>query len=308
LPPYNRVPEKETIKLCNSINLEYINTIYEKVAYVEFICKKHDYKGVQRINREALCRWAQKGTCNCAHINRDAEDLRREPNLDKDVIVLGEYIKSNIPILCKCKRCQSEFMATPNKLQQGRGCPNCRFEKIGEHNRLGLETYKQRLQKNFPDLELVGEYSGMEHSITFRCKRCGKVQKCSSAWRVLSGDRGCSKCNSSKGERKIANYLDAHNIFYEAQKQFLQCHAKKPLRFDFYIPSLNTCIEYQGEQHYRPVDFAGRHDGSHIVNHSSLLERDDIKRSFCSQNAINLVEIPYWEIGNIEEKLKDLLC
>jgi protein-arginine kinase activator protein McsA len=33
------------------------------------------------------------------------------------------------------------------------------------------------------------------------------------------------------------------------------------LPFDFYLPNLNTCIEYDGEQHYKPISTFGGEEG-----------------------------------------------
>ena len=64
------------------------------------------------------------------------------------------------------------------------------------------------------------------------------------------------------------------------------------LPFDFYLPQYNVCIEFQGEQH---------------TNKKSLLwspdvERHDaIKKEYCITNNIQLIEIPYYDIDNIEK-------
>lgn len=47
----------------------------------------------------------------------------------------------------------------------------------------------------------------------------------------------------SKGENRIRNFLDNHNIKYEEQKR-LEEIAKAP--FDFYLPTFNLLIEFQG--------------------------------------------------------------
>ena len=46
-------------------------------------------------------------------------------------------------------------------------------------------------------------------------------------------------------------------MIFESQKRFKDCKDKRQLPFDFYLPSYNVCIEYQGEQHYRPIDHFG---------------------------------------------------
>ena len=115
---------------------------------------------------------------------------------------------------------------------------------------------------------------------------------------------GCPNCaTTSKGELKISELLDRNNIDYISQKTFEKCSYRSLLRFDFFVPSQNLCIEYQGEQHYEPVDFAGKGIEWAKMKFEENQEKDNIKRIFCKDNNINLLEIPYWDYENIEEIL-----
>ena len=57
---------------------------------------------------------------------------------------------------------------------------------------------------------------------------------------------------------------------------------------DLFIPSLQTAIEYQGIQHYRPVDFFGGEDAL-----QQRKELDRVKRQLCEENHVRLIEWPY---------------
>lgn len=57
---------------------------------------------------------------------------------------------------------------------------------------------------------------------------------------------------------------------------------------DLYIPSLCTAIEYQGIQHYMPVEFFG---GMEALD--KRRELDQIKKKLCEENAVRLIEWPY---------------
>nr|MCR5370288.1 hypothetical protein [Clostridium sp.] len=57
---------------------------------------------------------------------------------------------------------------------------------------------------------------------------------------------------------------------------------------DIYIPSLRTAIEYQGIQHYLPVEFFG---GAEAL--SQRKELDLQKRKLCEENNVRLIEWPY---------------
>jgi len=107
----------------------------------------------------------------------------------------------------------------------------------------------------------------------------------------------CSKCKESKGERKITKILNINNIKYSSQISFDGCVYKRPLKFDFYLPEYNLCIEYNRRHHYIPIDFFGGVDGLHKTK-----KRDNIKIQYCENNNIDLLIIKCGE--NIKDKLK----
>lgn len=113
---------------------------------------------------------------------------------------------------------------------------------------------------------------------------------------------GCHKCNSSKGETAIEKFLKLKNVKYESQCRFESCKNKSYLIFDFIINYNNKicAIEYQGEQHYRPVPFNGSKEKSKEL-HISTVKNDLIKKKWCKNNNIHFLEIPYWNYEKIEE-------
>jgi very-short-patch-repair endonuclease len=90
------------------------------------------------------------------------------------------------------------------------------------------------------------------------------------------------------------------NVKYIKQKRFNDCRNKLPLPFDFYLPDINTCIEYDGEQHFKEVNIFGGVD-----RFKNQRTNDNIKNIYCQEKNINLIRIPYWEILNIESVLKN---
>lgn len=108
--------------------------------------------------------------------------------------------------------------------------------------------------------------------------------------------KGCPVCNSSKGEIKIRKFLEENKINFISQHRFRYCKNIKPLPFDFYLPDYNTCIEYDGEQHFNPISkFGGE------VELELLKVRDQIKNQYCLNNNIGLIRIKY------EDNIEDIL-
>lgn len=107
-------------------------------------------------------------------------------------------------------------------------------------------------------------------------------------------------CLCSLGEQKVNQLLSHLHISFETQKSFVDLVSKlgHPLFFDFYLPDYNVLIEYQGEQHYT---YSGR--GWNTYEHFlKLQERDELKRQYCKQNNLKLIEIPYTDFQKLNEE------
>ena len=103
-----------------------------------------------------------------------------------------------------------------------------------------------------------------------------------------------------KGEIKIINFLENNNIRYIIQHKFNDCIGlKRKLPFDFYLLEQNICIEYDGGQHFEPVERYGGEEGF-----KKRQKLDQIKTDYCKNNNIKLIRIPYWDFKSIEQILK----
>lgn len=117
---------------------------------------------------------------------------------------------------------------------------------------------------------------------------------------ILNNNCGCPKCNKSHGEINIEKYLIKENIKFYSQYTFnsLTGVGGRQLSYDFYLPDYNLLIEYQGEQHYRPIDRFGG-----IQQFEIQEEHDRRKKDYAIENKINLLEISYSNFNNIEQIL-----
>ncbi|MCB5287914.1 MAG: hypothetical protein LHW64_08915 [Candidatus Cloacimonetes bacterium] len=101
-----------------------------------------------------------------------------------------------------------------------------------------------------------------------------------------------------KNEKSL--YLLVKQMYSDAIYQYKPSFLS-PQSFDIYIPSLRLAIEYQGVQHYQPIDFFG---GEEAYLQYKL--RDEKKRKICKENNILLIEWHYQEIvskKNLKEKV-----
>ncbi len=59
-------------------------------------------------------------------------------------------------------------------------------------------------------------------------------------------------------------------------------------RLDIFVPSRALAFEYQGEQHYRPIEFFGG-----MAGYAGIVERDRRKKLLCEANSVTLIEWEY---------------
>lgn len=210
-----------------------------------------------------------------------------------NIVVIGEYVGNRTCILHKCVIDGYVWSATPGNILKGSGCPMCASEKQKLRQMKSHDDYVAQVAVINPNIDVIDQYIGAEIKILHKCKIDGHE------WHVLPSNilsgHGCPVCNASRGEREIINYLIKHNIIYIPQYTFDKCKNKKMLPFDFYLPDYNICIEYDGEQHYRPVDYFGGECGFKQRQYN-----DSIKTTYCQLHGIQLLRIKYDQDVGIE--------
>lgn len=229
-------------------------------------------------------------------------DLEKvQPNL----IVTSEYCGDSQEITYKCKIDGYEGKTVAGRLlTKNTQCTCCSKRKMHNAQCLTQEEFESRLNVINPNIKVLSQYTGWNEMVTLQCTLHNTIylQRGGGA---LDGKCGCSKCVSSKGEKRIADILKSLGVSYKTQFKFEGCRDKNLLPFDFYIPSLNMCIEYQGEQHYHPVQFGNCSMASAISSMNMVQKHDRIKADYCQSKGIKLLAIPYKEFDNLEKIIKE---
>jgi len=212
--------------------------------------------------------------------------------------VLENYKGSKTKILMRHNKCGHEYLVTPNDFLHSRRCPKC----FGTPKKT-TEQFKQEVFKLLGDeYTVLGEYKNANTKIKMRHEKCGYE------WEIKPNDflnrHGCPKCRSSKGEVAIMKYLEKRKIPFNYEHSFKDLIDVGKLRFDFYLPDHNICIEYDGGQHFKPVTFGGMSQEKAEENFKSCQRRDKIKDEYCKKKGIRLIRIPYTEFKNIKKILK----
>jgi len=212
---------------------------------------------------------------------------------DKYDYFLVEYVNYNTKIKIICHK-HGIFNQSSSHHLNGMGCQKC-FGGI----RLTLKEFisnSKKVHGNKYDYSLV-EYKNARTKVKIICKKHGVFEQVPQ--HHITGV-GCPSCRESKGEKILVDILDKMNIKYVREKRFKECRYKNPLPFDFYLSELNTCIEYDGEQHFRLYKKFG---GKEALEKQII--KDQIKNQFCLDNGIKLIRIRYDD--NIDEKITVLV-
>lgn len=116
---------------------------------------------------------------------------------------------------------------------------------------------------------------------------------------------------TTKGLPKLGEgWITETTLYYEiknALPNFEVTHHGKPdwlgrQHYDIWIPDLNCAIEYQGEQHDKPVDYFG---GESAFRQNQ--ERDILKKKKSELNNVVLIEVrPGYDIKDILQKINSL--
>lgn len=219
----------------------------------------------------------------------------RWPN--DEYMILSEDVEYSKKSLIKHK-CGYEYSQLISSHINGKKCPKCSGN--APHTKESVQQKSDIIHNK--EYLIIDEPKGSFSKIRIIHKSCG-----SEFYQVVSDHLsgcGCTKCNSSKGENLIERILIENNIKYIKEKKFENCRYKRALKFDFYIPNENTCIEYDGIQHFYPIRYFGGKKSFELQK-----TKDSIKKDFCLNEGIKLIRIKY-DMTNDEifEIINRLFC
>jgi hypothetical protein len=285
---------------------------YSLVEYVDWkskvkiICKKHGMFEQAALGHKQgqgcpRCK-SEKTSLRCRSTKEEFIDRAMKIHKSKYSYDQVIYINNSTKVKINCP-IHGIFEQVPASHLIGSGCPECGDINTHLKQRLTQNEFIDKARKIHGDHYDYTDSNYINHieKIRIRCKKHNHIfyQKPNNH---LNG-QGCPLCCLSQGEEKIRKYLEDNKIQYEPQKTFNSCKHRRLLPFDFFVPLLNTLIEFDGGHHFTPIGFGSRSKESAEIRFKETLLRDHIKTEFCRGNNINLIRIPYFEINNIENIL-----
>lgn len=246
--------------------------------------------------RGASLRNGNTKSCGCLikNFHTTKEDLTNKIFGDLTVLYRNGTNKQGYALWhCVCS-CGKEIDVRGDCLRKGTrkncGCLNNKKRMIEKINLEG---------EVFGRLTVLYRNGSKNRNAVWHCRcDCGnEVDVRSDALR--NGQTNSCGCLVSKGEEKIRKILEELSISYIQQKTFPELRGVNNglLKFDFYLPSENVVIEYQGKQHYEEVE-----SWNNDLTFENRVEHDQRKRKYCSNNNIKMIEIPYTDFEKIDEE------
>lgn len=194
-----------------------------------------------------------------------------------------------------CPICGSEFISTIDGVKRGH-CKSCGcLQKI----KAAETCHKKKKDLKgyvFGKLTVLEQADSRQNNNRIRgywkCQcECGSIIEVETSNLTTGHTQSCG-CVKSRGEEKIATILTNNNILFEKEKYFTSYH---DMRFDFYLPEYNCCIEYDGSQHFN--DAHGNWNNENMLKENK--KKDKKKNQWCKDNNICLIRIPYTFLNNI---------
>ena len=259
---------------------------------VKIICKEHGI--FEQTPNNHYKKGCQKCYFDSLRLNNNTfiEKASKIHNDEYDYsLIKYKTNKKKVKIICKE---HGIFEQEPRNHLIGQKCPTCMGNaKITKKDFIKRSS---KIHNDKYDYSLVN-INGSKSSVIIVCPVHGRFHQVVD---THLRNHGCPKCRTPKGEKLISWFLTKKGVKFETQKMFDDCKDKRRLKFDFYIPEKNICIEFDGRHHFEEIEFG-------IDKLKDTIRKDNIKNRFCEKNNISLLRIRYDEIDIMYNKIEEFL-
>jgi len=254
---------------------------------VKIICPKHgefEQKPRKHLQGQGCPQcWLERNKTDPQEFIRQAKEVHG----DKYDYSQTDYKDSHSKIKVICPK-HGEFEVTPHKHLQGIGCRECYLDR---KRRYSDEDLNKEAKKFKTDAEF--RKNSPLHYTSAR-----KLNKSVPGfWDSISSHFVPE--DESAGEKLVSKILVEKGLIDPKCLESRRCKNREvtipdlkgiggsPLRLDFYIPEINTAIEYDGEQHFKPSSKYG------LENFKITQVNDKLKDDYCFKKGIKLIRVHY---------------
>ena len=282
----------------NHIDIENVPKLKSEI--IKCTCQQCNYSwettSLSLLNRKGCPK------CNNRVRKTHEEFLEDLENTNPNVKILSKYVNSHTKVKRKCLICGDISELLPRDIKNG-SCKGCMAIKMRSLFRKTHEEFCSDFKEKYGDTyNVVDTYINSSTKIKVKHNICGNDFMYNPSNIYNKSIHICPYCynKTSNGEKIIENFFNVNYIDYNQHKTFPYLRGVRNgyLSYDFYLEKQNLLIEFQGIQHYEPVEIFGGEKQFKIQQ-----EHDKRKREYAINNNIKLLEIPYWDFDNVEEIL-----
>lgn len=324
--PYTNEEVVERLRELYGDDYDYTQVDYKtKKTLITLRCKKHNVVfsrtfpnlmkgwGCPVCNKEQGKTWANT-VANTYDPSRRSERWTTERFIAESKAYHGEGIFD----YSRCHYVNNDTPVTLIRISDGAVVNVLPYEHLRNHADYGVQRYYQgttdkekihflvrQLEENIETPIYVPMQKIESSSKRFKCVCPLHGEFVTSLAKIRNGNC-CPECDGSGesvGERNVRRYLQNKNIQFKQEfriedKKYFDTYAM----VDFYLPDLNTMIEFQGEQHYGIANKAITH-GSR--KWQSQKKRDNHLRRYAADHHVRLIEVPYTYRSNVDTFLAE---
>jgi len=284
--------EQFTERIVNLVGLEYSFLEPYSGRHTRILCQHNKCGFIWKVEAGAFLGNKNKSGSRCPmccpvnNHKKSNDTFKKQVHdlTDGEYELVSKYKNARTKVKILHKKCGNTYEVVPYSFLHNNRCWYC---AIGGHPYDTKYARKLVKDKTLGTYELVGEYKSAIKKVVIRHIECGACFE-TTFQEIASHGIRCSACFGSHGEASVASWLSNNKKYYICQKKFKGLVYKSILSYDFFIPGDKTLIEFQGVQHYEPVEFFGGDKKFEMQK-----ESDRRKKEYADNNGYRLIAIPY---------------
>lgn len=166
--------------------------------------------------------------------------------------------------------------------------------------------YVKKIISGLGGILLSTEYINNKKPLKIKCNKCERI------WtptfeKVMCG-RWCPSCSIGKSQRNLEDIIKSLFPKYKLlsnYRKFEWLHNKDTngrQEVDVWLPEIKLAIEYDGRQHFEPVEFGGISYEAAVANYEALKQRDQRKNRLIAEHP---EDVKYFIRFNYKEKITE---
>lgn len=201
---------------------------------------------------------------------------------DYSETVYGKNKKEKVKIICPK---HGPFFITPESHLQGGGCKYCTVGEV--FNTEDFINKAKNIHKNKYIYDKT-VFTGAFNKVIITCPQHGDFLQ--TPHKHIQG-HGCPECAKLFRKKETELYNILKSVFKECDiiHSYYNPKILGKQEIDIYFPNEKIGIEFQGEQHFIPIDFSGRGVEWATKLFENNQQRDIKKKEICNNNNITLL-------------------